>query len=230
MTIHEKIQQYYRSMADEHHRYRSWEHCYRYFHGLTTESAVLNRETAALHLGFYLASWGMYRGSSFLLQRGYTAHYGVIEKIFQQQFKPLWTREFGATDNDADLIPIILDAVAALRGAYRPIAESRDATDTLVTKIVLGTTGSLPACDRFFVSGFKQAGYNWPGLNSRFLTQLLRFTVDRRSELLAEQQTIERIGGIKYPLMKLVDMYFWQIGAGISEQKAQAELELAEVL
>jgi hypothetical protein len=226
MTIHEKIQQYYSGMADEHHRYRSWEHYYRYFHWLTPESAVANRETAALHLGFYLASWGMYRGSSFLLQRGYTAHYGVIEKIFQPQFRSLWAREFGTTNNDTDLIPTILDAVEVIRDAYRPVADSREATDTLVTKVVLGTFGSLPACDRYFISGFKKAGYSCSGLNPRFATQLLAFTGGHRSELLEEQRTIERIGGIKYPLMKLVDMYFWQIGAGISEQTQNAESEL----
>jgi hypothetical protein len=226
MSIHEKIQEYYSGMADEHHRYRSWEHCYRYFHGLTAETAVLNRETAALHLGFYLASWGMYRGSSFLLQRGYTAHYGVIEKIFQPQFSSLWTREFGAADNDTDLIPIILEAVEVIRDAYRPVAGSQEATDTLVTKVVLGTFGSLPACDRYFISGFKKAGFSCSALNTRFVTKLLAFTREHRRELLEEQRTIERIGGIKYPFMKLVDMYFWQIGAEISEQKQNAEPEL----
>jgi hypothetical protein len=226
MTIQENIQQYYRGMADEHHRYRSWEHCYRYFHGLTAESAAVNRETAALHLGFYLASWGMYRGSSFLLQRGYSAHYGVIDKIFQPQFKPLWTREFGIKDNDAELLPTILDAVEVIRDAYRPIAGTREATDTLVTKVVLGTFGSLPACDRFFISGFKKAGYSCSGMNSRFVTQLLAFTKEHRRELLEEQRTIERVGGIKYPLMKLVDMHFWQIGAESSEEKQNAKSEL----
>ena len=226
MTIHEKIQKYYSGMADEHHRYRSWEHCYRYFRGLTPDSAVANRETAALHLGFYLASWGMYRGSSFLLQRGYSAHYGVIEKIFQPQFSSLWKREFGASDDDSDLIPIILDAVEVIREAYRPVADSREATDTLVTKVMLGTFGNLPASDRYFISGFKKSGYSCSGLNTRFVTELLEFTSEHRSELLEEQQTIERIGGIKYPLMKLVDMYFWQIGAGISAQKQNADLEL----
>jgi hypothetical protein len=139
MSIHEKIQQYYSGMTDEHHRYRSWEHCYRYFHGLTAESVAVNRDTAALHLGFYLASWGMCRPSGFLFQCGYTVHYGVIDRIFQPQFSSLWTREFGISDNDVDLIAIIIDAVEAVRDAYRPVADSREATDTLVTKVMLGT-------------------------------------------------------------------------------------------
>ena len=35
---------------------------------------------AALELGFYLASWGMYRPSGFLLKRTYTIHETVVER------------------------------------------------------------------------------------------------------------------------------------------------------
>jgi hypothetical protein len=42
--------------------------------------------------------------------------------------------------------------------------------------------------------------------------RILQFCVDRLEEFRDEQQAIERVGGIRYPLMKLVDMYFWQTG------------------
>ena len=59
--------------GDSHHRYKSWEHCYRHF---TQRDRIRARgdmgiDEASLHLGFFLASWGMYRGSSFLLQKDY---------------------------------------------------------------------------------------------------------------------------------------------------------------
>lgn len=225
MNIHDNIQEYYRGMANKHHRYRSWEHCYRYFHAPKSKAAELNRDTAALHLGFYLASWGMYRGSSFLLQRSYTAHSGVVEKILQPQFNSLWTREFGVSDNDADLIPNIIEAIEGIRNAYKSIAESRDATDTLITKVILGTFGCLPACDRYFISGFKTAGYRFSSLNAKFLVRLLEFTRENRRELFEEQRAIERSDGMKYPLMKLVDMYFWQTGAKVTDQEQSVELE-----
>jgi hypothetical protein len=37
-----------------------------------------DKDAAALQLGFYLASWGMYRGSSFLLRRWSTVHVVVV--------------------------------------------------------------------------------------------------------------------------------------------------------
>src|SRR3954453_15052724 len=79
MSIGDKIRAYHEGMIDLHHRYRSWEHCYQYFHGATPAAVAADRDVAALRLGFYLASWGMYRGSGFLLQNAYTVHLGVID-------------------------------------------------------------------------------------------------------------------------------------------------------
>jgi hypothetical protein len=110
---------------------------------------------------------------------------------------------------------MILEVIGAVREAYRPfapIAESRQASDTLVTKILLGSLGCLPACDRYFIAGFKSAGLRYSYLDSTFIEQVLGFCQDHLGELRQEQESIERTGGMRYPLMKLADMYFWQIG------------------
>src|SRR4051794_29612166 len=104
MSLHLKIQKYYGVASGEHHRYRSWEHCYCYFHGTSRERLVADRDHAALQLAFYLASWGMYRGSSFLLQHGYTVHRGIIDVIVDPRFKALWDADFGARHTDSELI------------------------------------------------------------------------------------------------------------------------------
>ncbi len=202
-------------MAHEHHRYRSWEHCYKYFQGNTLEAIAAERDHAALHLGFYLASWGMYRGSSFLLQHAHTVHLGVIDLFVAPEFGALRKRELGAHDDDSKLVPLVILAAAAIREAYRPFApksESRQASDTLVTKVVLGTFGCLPACDRYFIEGWRNAELSYSYLNSRFIERVLGFCRDHRAEFQHEQARIERDSGIRYPLMKLVDMYFWEIG------------------
>jgi hypothetical protein len=70
VSIESKILSYFGELEhDEHHRYRSWEHCYRYFQKASPSRLSKDRDDAAIRLGFYLASWGMYRGKSFLLQR-----------------------------------------------------------------------------------------------------------------------------------------------------------------
>jgi hypothetical protein len=76
MTSNDKIRAYFDAMKKQHHRYRSWEHCYRYFRqvgGTAREVIAADPDHAALVLGFYMASWGMYPGASFLLRFDYTA-------------------------------------------------------------------------------------------------------------------------------------------------------------
>src|SRR5688572_3894668 len=85
-----------RLVADPHHRYRSWEHCYRFFRSRTRPQLLAEKDAAALQLGFYLASWGMYRGSSFLLWRSYTIHVGVVERLVSDEFAVLWETEIGS--------------------------------------------------------------------------------------------------------------------------------------
>jgi hypothetical protein len=157
----------------------------------------------------------MYRGSSFLPQYTYTAHLGVIEQLVSAELSALWERDFGGAENDIELVPTILEAVTRIRDAYRPFAspvESRQASDTLVTKILLGTLGCMPACDRYFVDGFKRVGLPYSYLNRAFVYRVLKFCREHLGEFRGEQEKIEREGIIRYPLMKLVDMCFWQIG------------------
>ena len=220
MPIHENVQAYYGGITGEHHRYRSWEHCYQYFHRSTPEAIAVDRDHAAIQLGFYLASWGMYRGSGFLLQHAYTVHLGVIDQLVAPRFSVLWKQEFGSSDDDSKLVPIILEAITAVREAYRPFApkaEYRQASDTLITKIILGTFGCLPACDRYFINGFKSNGFRYSYLNSNFIERVLHFCKDNLRELRQEQTWIEGASGVRYPLMKIVDMHFWQTGFELDE-------------
>ena len=157
----------------------------------------------------------MYRGSSFLLQHAYTVHLGVVDVLATPRFAVLWTVEFGAGEENAELVPIVLEAVEAIREEYRPFApaiDSRQPSDTLITKVLLGTFGCLPACDRYFVDGLKSAGFKYSRLNAKLVALVLDFCQKHLRELCDEQTRIERSGGMHYPLMKLVDMYFWQIG------------------
>jgi hypothetical protein len=47
--------------AEDYSRYNSWKYCYEVFGDKTKHRDI---DYLALHLGFYLASWGMYRGSA----------------------------------------------------------------------------------------------------------------------------------------------------------------------
>lgn len=131
----------------------------------------------------------------------------------------LWQREFGADENDQALVPTIVAAVRAVREAYAPFMP----TDTLVTKVLLGTLGCLPACDRYFLVGFKNQGFSYSCLNALFVERVLRFCSTNLAELRSEQERIESASGVRYPPMKLLDMYFWQLGYELGAAEASQQ-------
>ncbi len=85
------IQDYFNeTVKDKHGRYMSWRHCYKAFsenRDITDEQTV---DYLALHLAFYLASWGMYRGSSFLLHKDYKVHIPIVKIIQEEKYNSLF--------------------------------------------------------------------------------------------------------------------------------------------
>ena len=199
-------------------RGRSWDHCYGFFQKNREDLLDVEvQDTAALHLGCYLASWGMYR-SPFLREHAYTVHKPVIRALASPPFSILWQRDVGARDNDDQLSGTIMDLVKEVETEYRERMgkQQQKDTDTLVTKVLLGTVGCLPARDTFFEKGFKEwfkaQESTYGGLNERFVKRILRVCISHRRKLAGLQPKILDLGGRPYPLMKLVDMHFWQIG------------------
>jgi len=233
MGIKAIIRSYYLPVIDNrHHRYLSWEHCYGYFRGVSSNKISQDLNQAALQLGFYLASWGMYRGSSFLLQYTYTVHIECIAVLAEEKFKPLWEHEFGAGKyDDTQLMKLIVEVINEIKTvyktAYKPFVlheGSQQPTDTLISKILLGTFGCLPACDRFFIDGFKECGNKFSNLNLQFIQLISDFCKSNIDELIEVQNEIKDSTGFHYPMMKLVDMYYWQIGENIDKNRNNVQV------
>ena len=106
-------------------RYQSWEHCKNFFDNnkfpiedfykadLTLEDWK-NKEkeiekdecnknkldSMCLHLAFYLASWGMYRGSAFILQYDYRKHKKAVLTLLQGKYEHLWIVNKDSQDSE----------------------------------------------------------------------------------------------------------------------------------
>ena len=217
MSIESTIQSYFGNVeGDEHHRYRSWDHCYRFFQQVTPLGLAKNRDDAAMKLGFYLASWGMYRGGSFLLERAYTVHLAAIDCLADPRWSALWSGEIGANDIGEDTFSDVVELRKCIGAAYAPFGVP---TDTLATKIMLGTLGCSPACDRYFIVGFTGEGHPFSCFNRLFVRRVVGFCSDNLAALRRAQARIELRVGCRYPLMKLVDMYFFQKGWEFSDRR-----------
>ena len=212
-SLDQTIRKYYKCAKDPHSRFRSWDHCYGFFRK-HRKNLLQVEDAAALRLGFYLASWGMYRGSGFLLQYAYTVHKPIIHALTSsEEFLYLWQYAAGIhnKENKEIMIEKIMGLVETVRRAYDDEFGEKP-TDTLVTKILLGTVGCLPARDTYFGDGFKDQGFVYGSLNRGFVKRILQFCSDNQEKLQELQPKILDLDDLPYPLMKLVDMHFWQIG------------------
>ncbi len=170
---------------------------------------------SCLHLSFYLASWGMYRGSSFLLWKDYLIHREVVKKLLEN--KDLQELDFLLVEEDD--INRILGLAGWIKAWYRNNVKTVNgepktvnATDTLVTKIILGTLGCIPAYDRYFIDGMRKAGISYSKLSTSNLRSITEYYKEHQEAFNTTQQDVFNKTGISYPVMKLVDMYFWEIG------------------
>ena len=209
------IRTYYNeTVEDPHGRYLSWQHCYNAF---TTNRGGLDENTfdyLALHLAFYLASWGMYRGSSFLLQKDYKVHIPVVRILMEEQYNSLVgiTAEELIKDENLTLLE---DVSARIRRAYADEKQSiegitNNATDTLVTKILLGTLGCVPAYDRYYVQAVKQYGISAGGYNKESVRDVAKYYLSHKDEFETVRAELST-RGVEYPVMKLMDMCMWQV-------------------
>jgi hypothetical protein len=198
--------------ADEFHRYKSWDNCFGAF------STSKQSEIQVLELAFYLASWGMYRGSSGLLQKNHLIHKGAVEIIFSKTNQKLKCNQ--TAEVDREFINAILELKKQLAEHYRSIYFAKGVgkskpispTDILLSKIMLGTLGCVPAYDRYFVDGLKELKMQHTVFNDDSLNELFNFIGDNKMQIGQAQKLIKTKTHRHYPLMKILDMYFWQIG------------------
>src|SRR3954469_13567403 len=84
MNIEENLRSYLGTRQPTE-RYTSFDYCFNHFQSHRDRTADIRcpegMELSCLHLGFYLASWGMLRGSSVLSRRSLREYTRLVELI-----------------------------------------------------------------------------------------------------------------------------------------------------
>jgi hypothetical protein len=159
----------------------------------------------------------MYRGSSFLLQKDYRIHLGVVEEVLNLRHSVLNGLSFDdfSFGGEKEVTEALFDLLNRVKACYKDSTTQRGAvhvTDTLATKILLGTLGCIPAYDRFFIMGLKARALSFS--NKTNFREMMAFCSDHREEFQQAQVDVSR-HGLEYPMMKIIDMYFWRLGEEI---------------
>ena len=202
--------------ANGNGRSRSWEHCYRVFRDARTDPSP-DYDYLSLHLAFYLASWGMYRGSCFILQKDYKVHTPIVEEILKPEYNCLFGLACADVRNSDvwEQLKNLSDFIAAHFQPIRDEVAGREVVSSvspvLITKILMGTLGCVPAYDRFFEEGAKYLGLEKKSYNKDSLLELADI-YEAHNDRLEEARRGMRTDDLIYTQMKLLDMGLWQVG------------------
>jgi len=204
-----------RATGDKYARLRGWEYLWDHIQSVKTWQELASPEhleKTALHLGFYLANWGMFRGSSGLLNVNLDFFKNLTTRLFSEidtDVWNLWLDDFAQADSDE--VKAFDHALLSIK-SFEPSYVSW--TETLITKLLLGFWGECPARDQYFNKGFSSflngRGYGrQPSTSGRYLVYLNQMRVSEGWSF----PTINTKEGNEYPTGKLIDMAFFQMGA-----------------
>jgi len=193
-------------------RYASFDFCYNYFYSFYKRNKLdeladeKNLQMSCLQLGFYLASWGMMRGSSFLLGKSVRNYKNLIVAISKTNPK-LW--EIDVDNYDEENIKLLLNCKQQI---IEVLGKENKPSDTLITKIMLGVFANIPAYDQYFRKSLKLHS-----VNKKSLLKIKKFYNENKEtfdsfkihtfDFLTSQET-----DIIYPKAKLIDMYGFMDG------------------
>jgi hypothetical protein len=219
-----------RSVANA--RYLSWEHCYKTFaphigKPPTDEEA----DYLALHLGFYLASWGMYRASSFLFYRDYKVHIPVVKELLKPEYALLHNIKcVDYPPNRDNCFSTLYELSGQITDIYEPVRESyynekgkpepeTFVSEVLVTKVLMGTLGCTPAYDQYFVKGLKGYIKTLRYGHPQSMIELSELYSKHECEFEDLRTFVFNMCSMEYPQMKIVDMCFNQRGIELDRNK-----------
>ena len=133
-------------------RERSWDFCFNYFQDQPEPTRDL--ELSCLQLGYYLASWGMLRGSSYLLQKTNSSHYAKTIAVIQAA-NPRLRGVDADRYHQSEVRALLLETYSDLYKALLPTGREGA---TLVSKVMMGVWGVLPSFDTFLIKSFRALG------------------------------------------------------------------------
>ena len=199
--------------SDNNSRYYSYDHIRQAF--LSYRKDPSKRDLLTLYLYAYLASWGMLR-NSFLMQKDYKFLTPIVDILCNSKYEELINYN-PFIDNDHSKAYLFMEVVSEMKNYFHgqtyflegddkpyPIEKG---TDTLYSKILLGTYGCTVAYDRYVRDGLsKHKMIQKIGVKS-FL-EIREFAKANQEEI---ESILSKLNSLYTP-MKIVDMYFFEKG------------------
>ena len=209
------------SLENDYPRLKAWEFLYEYiwdesrdhWADLISDDQI---DTTALHIGFYLANWGMFRGSSGLLQNSnLDLMKALARSLFTGQGPELLELSMSDFTTGASNLTYNQKLLDDVFNSLEKLATNVSWTDTLKTKILMGVWGECPALDRFYIAACRDLFPRLPHITAasgKGLTALADEVQKMNIRPLAFKTGRLRL---PYPTARVMDMAMFQYGLGL---------------
>ncbi len=159
-----------------------------------------------------------------MLQKDYKVHIPVVKELLKAKYKPLVgiaCEDLKDTRNQKlmkDINVYLVEYYDVIQKSVKEQEVKKQLSDTLITKILMGTLGCVPDYDRYFIAGIKAQGVATGNYNINSILKLVDF-YEKNADRLEPVRKGMLIYDLLYPQMKMLDMGFWQIGFELDTQK-----------
>lgn len=201
---------------DKNGRYKSYEHIRNVFKQNKDKNDEESIELMSLHLFTYLASWGMLR-NSFLLYKDYLFLKPIVRILCDKKYEQLFnispyydSKKSYNVNNLLDLIEEIKNSCNDIRyykNGEEFIIVNTNFTDTLISKIILGTLGCIIAYDNNTKEGLRKIN-KCATLGKKSINQMIEFANRHKDKIEKHLQNLNDT----YTSMKVIDMYLFEKG------------------
>ncbi|MBQ8468607.1 MAG: hypothetical protein IJ542_02495 [Clostridia bacterium] len=184
-----------------------WIECHSHFCNLKRQDKKLLKQDefrfSCLLLANYLAVWGMQR-NSFLMENDYHIFENVVKVILKDDYNLLWNTSYDSlNDKKEDFFKKLIAIRDDINNTFKQyLNRDKNISQTLITKILLGTISCCPAYDTNFCKGIPQ-GKDFYSDNS----------VRKLIDLVCDNDIFHKLAEESHlPIMKVVDMVYFKIG------------------
>lgn len=207
------------------HRFASYDFCHSYFLR-NRESLSSKMEESCIYLWSFLGSWGMLRGSSVLFKENSPASLRNVVDCIANTKEEVWdidVEQYGDEKCRQQIIELYDSIKRALTDGSshfdckgNQIPPFENPSRTLVTKIMMGVFGIVPAFDTFFCDVFGSLyhgkGFHSGNFSHDCLAAIYNFYLQNKQQLDSIKIAVidfdgKPIEGMYYKKAKLIDMY-----------------------
>jgi hypothetical protein len=221
-----------------YHRDASFDYCYNYFNLSTKDDISNDLEKGCLVIYYYLASWGMLR-NSFLLNKSWKHFLPLLKYLAEKKSEDTRPWSIDVNSYNEENIEILKEVYNDIKKLVIPFKKEKiEYTHlTLITKIMLGIFGNIPAFDTYFVLSLKtmfpkECGFTV--VNEQSLNCIKKFYLANENDinnLSSNKYTIDILSEgtttLNYTKAKIIDLYGFCDGVKIAEAEAYKKKQAA---